>query len=83
MEMAQPDGKAERDAQIYGRRNDGLTLAAIGLEFGLAKETVRVTVRLVERKAMWRAIDRNAERERLAPLRHAVGKMGASFKTWR
>jgi hypothetical protein len=29
---------------------------------------------------MWRAIDRNAERERLAPLRHAVGKIGGPFK---
>jgi len=72
--MGQPnDGKAERDAEIFARRNDGLTLEAIGLEFGLTKETVRLAVRRMERKAMWRAIHRNAQREHLAPFRHTVG----------
>jgi hypothetical protein len=68
--MWEPDGKAERDA----RRNDGLTLAEIGLEFGLTKETVRLAVRRMDRKAMWCEIDRNALREHVTSLRHAVGK---------
>ena len=75
--MGEPDGKAERDAEIFARRNDGLTLAEIGLEFGLTKETVRLTVRRMDRKAMWREIDRNALREHVTSLRHAVGKTEA------
>ena len=78
--MGQPGDKAERNAQIYSRRNEGLTLAAVALEFEVIRETVRLAVRLMERKAMWGAIDRNAERKRLAPLRHAVGRVGAPFK---
>jgi hypothetical protein len=31
MQMGQPADKAERNAQIYSRRNEGLTLAAIAL----------------------------------------------------
>jgi hypothetical protein len=72
--MGKPDGKAERDAEIFARRNDGFTLAEIGLEFGLTKETVRLAVRRMDRKAMWREIDRNALREHGTSLRHAVGK---------
>ena len=58
--MGHPDDNAERNAQIYSRRNDGLTLAAIALEFETTAETVRLTVRQMERKAMWHKINRNA-----------------------
>jgi DNA-binding NarL/FixJ family response regulator len=78
--MGHPDGNAERDVEIFARRNDGLTLAAIAFEFGLTKETVRLAVRRMERKAMWRAIERNAQRERLASLCRAVGEMGGQSR---
>jgi hypothetical protein len=70
-------GKAGRDTKIFARRNDGLTFAAIGLEFGVTKETVRLAVRQIDRKAMWREVDRNAQRERVTSRRHAVGKAEA------
>jgi hypothetical protein len=66
--MAHPGRNAERDARIYGRRKDGLTLAAIGLEFRLSKETVRTVVRQMRLKAWWREIENNTQRERLARL---------------
>jgi hypothetical protein len=71
--MEQPDCRAERDAEMFARRNDGLTFAAIGLEFGVTKETVRLAVRRMDRKAMWRAIHRNAQRQHVTSPRHAVG----------
>jgi hypothetical protein len=67
--MGRSDGKKERNAKMYGRRKDGITLAAIAGEFDLSRETVRLTVRQMVRKAMWRAIERNSQREYLAPLR--------------
>jgi hypothetical protein len=45
---------------MYARRCEGITLAAIGREFALCPETVRLTVRQMERKAKWRETDRNA-----------------------
>lgn len=66
--MVQSD-KAERDAGMYARWNDGLTLETIAREYKVARETVRLAVRLMERKAMWRVIDRNSQREHLSSLR--------------
>jgi hypothetical protein len=63
---------AERNAQIYSRRNDGLTLAAIALEFELSQETVRLTVQQMDRRAMWGEIERNAQCARLASLSRAA-----------
>ena len=51
------DGKAERNARIYARRVDGLTLTAISREFNLASETVREIIRCMRRKAEWREYD--------------------------
>ena len=48
------NSRAERNARIYARRLDGLTLAAIAHEFNLAIETVRDITRRMERKARWR-----------------------------
>jgi hypothetical protein len=48
--------KAERNARIYARRIEGRSFAVIGREFGLSPETIRLTVRLMERKARWREI---------------------------
>jgi orotate phosphoribosyltransferase-like protein len=70
--MRQASGNAERNAQIYSRRNEGLTFAAIALEFELSQETVRLTVLQMDRKAMWREIERNAQRARLASLGRAA-----------
>jgi DNA-binding NarL/FixJ family response regulator len=72
--MAQSGGKEERDARIYARRCEGLTLAAIGREFGLCAETVRLTIRQMERKAKWRETGWNAQwrsqtRARMTPVR--------------
>jgi lambda repressor-like predicted transcriptional regulator len=50
-------GNAERDAEIYARRKDGLTLAAIGREFGLSPETVRIIVKKMKLKAWWHEIE--------------------------
>jgi Mor family transcriptional regulator len=47
------DSKAERNAKIHARRNDGLSLRAIGREFRLSTETVREIARRTERKAKW------------------------------
>jgi hypothetical protein len=63
--MVRP-GKAERDARIYARRKDGLTFAAIGREFNVTPETVRLSIKLTECKSLWREIEQNAQRERLA-----------------
>jgi hypothetical protein len=63
---------AERNAQIYSRRNDGLTLAAIALEFELSQETIRLTVQQMDRREMWREIERNAQCARLAFLTRAA-----------
>jgi hypothetical protein len=49
--------KAERNAKIYARRVDGLTLPAISREFNLARETVREIIRCMQRKALWREYD--------------------------
>jgi hypothetical protein len=79
--MGQPASKAERDAKIYARRSDGLALAAIGREFGLSTETVRIVVKQMKLKAWWREIEETTQRARLAelaigsraqPSRHAV-----------
>jgi Mor family transcriptional regulator len=51
------DSKAERNAKIYARRVDGLSLPAIAREFNLARETVREIVRCMQRKAQWREYD--------------------------
>jgi hypothetical protein len=51
------NGKAERNAKIYARRVDGLTLPAISREFNLARETVREIIRCMQRKAEWREYD--------------------------
>jgi Mor family transcriptional regulator len=59
--MAQAD-KAERDAGMYACWNDGLTLETIAREYKVTRETVRLAVRLMERKAMWREINRNSRR---------------------
>jgi Mor family transcriptional regulator len=50
------DGKAERDAKIHARRIEGRTLAAIGREFNLSRETIRQIARRMERKAKWREL---------------------------
>jgi hypothetical protein len=49
------EGNADRNAKIYERRSDGLTLAALSHEFELSKETVREIARRMERKAKWRS----------------------------
>jgi transposase len=46
--------RVERDAKIYARRIEGLTLRAIANEFKLTRETVRLITRRMERKANWR-----------------------------
>jgi hypothetical protein len=46
--------RAERDAKIYARRIEGLTLKAIGLEFGLSIARVREIAKDLERQAKWR-----------------------------
>jgi hypothetical protein len=46
--------RAERDAKIYARRVEGLTLKAIGLEFGLCPARVREIAMAMERQAKWR-----------------------------
>jgi hypothetical protein len=61
-------GKAERNAKIYDRRKAGLSFAAIAREFDLTKETVRLAVLRLDRKEMWREIERSAQRERIALL---------------
>jgi DNA-binding CsgD family transcriptional regulator len=48
--------KAERNARIYARRIEGRSFAVIGREFGLSPETIRLTVRCMERKARWHEI---------------------------
>ena len=68
--MGQPASKAERDARIYARRSDGLTLAAIGREFGLSTETVRIVVKQMKLKAWWREIEETTQRARLARIGH-------------
>ena len=64
-------GKAERDAQMHARWNDCLTLEAIAREFKVTRETVRLAVRQMERKAMWREIERSAQRERVVESQRA------------
>jgi hypothetical protein len=51
--------RVERDAKIYARRIEGLTLRAIGVEFGLSVGRVREIALAMERQARWRgyAID--------------------------
>jgi hypothetical protein len=73
--MAYP-GNAERNARIYERRQDGLSLNAIAREFDLSRETVRLTVRQMDRIAMWREGERNALRGRIALLTHAAAVRG-------
>jgi Mor family transcriptional regulator len=51
------NNRAERNAKIYARRVDGLTLPAIAREFNLARETVREIIRCMRRKAQWREYD--------------------------
>jgi hypothetical protein len=70
--MGKSNGNVERDARIYARWNEGLSLAAIGREIKESHETVRLAVRLMERKAMWRAIERNAQRERITLLSRRI-----------
>lgn len=41
---------AERNAKIYQRRLDGLTLRAIGLEFQISKERVRQLIAIHKRR---------------------------------
>ena len=48
------NSKTERNAKIYARRVDGLTLPAISREFNLDRETVREVIRCMKRKAEWR-----------------------------
>jgi len=50
--MGRSDGNQERNLKMYGRRKGDLTLAAIAGEFDLSRETVRLTVRQMVRKAM-------------------------------
>jgi transposase len=45
------NSRAERNAKIYARRIDGMTLAAIAHEFDLAIETIREITKRMERKA--------------------------------
>ena len=79
--MRKSDSNAARNAKIFSRRIDGLTFAAIAREFELSTETVRLTIRQMDRKAMWREIERNAQRERVALLGRAVGGFLVSFKS--
>jgi hypothetical protein len=60
--------KEDRNAQIYARRKDGLTLAAIGREFHVSLETVHRVVKQMKLKDWWNDIDKGARRERLARL---------------
>ena len=71
--MVQP-GKADRDARMYVRREDGLTLAAIGREFHVSVETVHRVVKQMELKAWWDEIDEGARRARLATLGEAAAR---------
>ena len=57
--------RAERDDDIYARRIEGHTLAAIGREFNLTKETIRGIALRMERKAKWHEIAANAWRDGL------------------
>jgi hypothetical protein len=65
--MLQAD-KAERDARIVARRNDGISFAAIGSEFNLTFGTVRIVVKQMKLKAWWCGIDRGAQLNRVASL---------------
>jgi hypothetical protein len=63
-----PSGKTDRDARMYGRRKDGLTLAAIGREFHVSVETVHRVVKQMKLKAWWREIDEKTQCARVACL---------------
>ena len=78
IQMVHHGSKSERNAKIYSRRKDGLTLAAIGREFALSRETVRTVVKQMKLKAWWREIDEQMRRARFARLgvraaRHSGG----------
>jgi hypothetical protein len=49
------DTRAARDTRIYARRVEGLTLAAIGREFGLCRKTIRLIARRMDRHTKWHA----------------------------
>ena len=57
---------------MHARWNDGVTLEAIAREFKVTRETVRLAVRLTERKAMWQKIDRHLRSEYLVSLRRVL-----------
>jgi hypothetical protein len=48
------NSRAERDAKIYARRNEGFTCKAIAREFGLSKARVWEIAMHMARKAKWR-----------------------------
>ena len=79
--MGKTDSNAARNAKIFARRIDGLTFAAIAREFELSTETIRLTIRQMDRKAMWREIERNAQRERVALLGRTFGRFLVSFRS--
>jgi transposase len=54
--------KAERNAAIHARRLEGMSLGAIGHEFGLNKSTVSEIARRMERKARWLTLPAAARR---------------------
>jgi DNA-directed RNA polymerase sigma subunit (sigma70/sigma32) len=56
-----------RNEAIYARRLTGATLGAIGREFNLSRETVRLIALREERRA---------RAKRLAPLRDAFARAG-------
>jgi hypothetical protein len=46
----------------------------------MSSEAIRLTIRQMDRMAIWRKIERNAERERVAVLGRALGRFAASLK---
>lgn len=81
VQLGKSGSNEARNAQIFSRRIDGLSFAAIAREFELSTETVRLTIRQMDRKAMWREIERNAQRERVALLGRSFGRFLVSFRS--
>jgi transposase len=81
VQLGKSGSNETRNAQIFSRRIDGLSFAAIAREFELSTETVRLTIRQMDRKAMWREIERNAQRERVALLGRSFGRFLVSFRS--
>ena len=58
--MSDPREKADRNSAVVARRAEGLTLLAVGLEFGISQERVRQIVRREAEKKYRADIKRGA-----------------------